>query len=114
MNYFHLKCCQNCVNTEKNRLGVCCFQRRNILVPSRRVRQDAVEVIQPEVLDTEENNIEVDEELFNDIFINLPQDDQMTMMDIIENIPKVLMVEKESSEESDEFLRGPVVVMNIK
>ena len=106
--------CQNCVNTEKNRLGVCCFHRRNILVPSRRVRQDTVEVNEPEVLDTEENNVEVDEELFNDIFINLPQDDQMTMMDIIENIPKVLMVQKENSEESDEFLRGPVVVMNIK
>ena len=58
----------------------------------------------------------MDDGLFKEIFVNLPQDDQMTVMDIIEKMPKVLMVQDDSSEEveSEEFPRGPMVVMNIK
>ena len=118
---------QNCVNVEKNRLGVCCIDKIILLQNHRAIRQNEpievnhskeivklqnyflFEVLEDDIVDIDDSKIEVDDQLFQDIF-DLPQDVPVSN---VENLPKpeVLMLENKSVEDVS---KAPIVVINIR
>ena len=67
-----------------------------------------IEVLEDDVVDIDDSKIEVDEQLFQDIF-DLPQDVPVSNVDIQK--PEVLMLETKGVEEES---KSPVVVINIR
>ena len=67
-----------------------------------------IEVLEDEVVDVDDSKIEVDEQLFQDIF-DLPQDVPVSNVDLQK--PEVLMLENEGVEEGS---KAPIVVINIR
>ena len=116
---------QNCVNGEKNRLGVCCLDKIILLQNHRTVRQNepievnhnqlrnchnyfVIEVLEDDIVDIDDSKIEVDDQLFQDIF-DLPQDVPVSNIDVPK--PEVLMVENKSVTDAS---KTPIVVINIR
>ena len=67
-----------------------------------------IEVLEDDVVDMDDSKIEVDEQLFQDIF-DLPQDVPVSNVDIQK--PEVLMLETKGVEEGS---KAPIVVINIR
>merc|ERR1712226_1684596 len=79
-----------------------------LLQNHRTVRQnEPIEVLEDDIVDIDDSKIEVDDQLFQDIF-DLPQDVQVSNIDVPK--PEVLVVENKSVEDGS---KPPIVVINI-